>query len=144
MDIDQVGINLIKKFEGCVLRVYKDAIGLDTIGIGHLIKKGESFTVLTQKEAEDLLHKDLQIFIDGLNKLIKVTLTQNQFNAIVSLSFNIGLGNIKKSTLLKKVNLNDMSGAAEQFKVWNKAGGKTLPGLIRRRTAEYNLFRGIS
>lgn len=134
------GLELIKNFEGCVLKVYLDAIGLPTIGYGHLIKPGESFTKITQKEAEDLLKSDAQIFVDGVNKLLEVNVTQNQFDALVSIAFNIGLGNLKSSTLLRLVNAGDYKGAADQFPRWNKAGGKVLSGLTKRRNAERDLF----
>lgn len=143
MRISQSGIDLIKEFEGCVLYVYKDAVGLPTIGIGHLIKSGEKFTTITMQEAEDLLRSDIKIFEDALNKSIKVPVTQNQFDAMLSLAFNIGYGAFNKSTLLKKVNANDFSGAANEFRKWNKAGGRVLPGLIRRRTAEQKLFMKV-
>lgn len=134
------GLELIKSFEGCVLKVYLDAIGLPTIGYGHLIKPGESFTKITQKEAEELLKSDAQIFVDGVNKLLEVSVSQNQFDALVSLAFNIGLGNFEKSTLLRLLNAGDFAGAALQFVRWNKAGGKVLAGLTRRREAETKLF----
>ena len=144
MKIGQAGIDLIKQFEGCVLHVYKDAVGLPTIGIGHLIKPGEKFTTITMQEAEDLLRSDIKIFEDALNKSIKVPVTQNQFDAMLSLAFNIGYGAFNKSTLLKKVNLKDFVGASNEFRKWNKAGGKVLTGLVRRRTAEQQLFTKVN
>jgi lysozyme len=142
MKLGKQGIELIKSFEGCKLKVYLDAVGLPTIGYGHLIKPGESFTKITQKEAEDLLKSDAQIFVDGVNKLLEVNVTQNQFDALVSIAFNIGLGNLKSSTLLRLVNAGDYKGAADQFPRWNKAGGKVLNGLTKRRNAERDLFMG--
>lgn len=140
LSLGKNGLELIKNFEGCVLKVYLDAIGLPTIGYGHLIKPGESFTKITQKEAEDLLKSDAQIFVDGVNKLLEVKVTQNQFDALVSIAFNIGLGNLKSSTLLRLINAGDYKGAADQFPRWNKAGGKVLNGLTNRRNAERDLF----
>lgn len=140
LSLGKYGLELIKSFEGCVLKVYLDAIGLPTIGYGHLIKPGESFTKITQKEAEDLLKSDAQIFVDGVNKLLEVNVTQNQFDALVSIAFNIGLGNLKSSTLLRLINAGDYKGAADQFPRWNKAGGKVLSGLTKRRNAERALF----
>lgn len=140
MKTSQKGIDLIKEFEGTVLKVYKDAVGLPTIGIGHLIKKGEVFTTLTQQQAEELLAKDLKQFEEGVSTSVKVALTQNQFDALVSFAFNLGIGNLNSSTLLKKLNVGDIQGAADQFPRWNKAGGKTLAGLTRRRLAEKELF----
>lgn len=140
MKTSQKGIDLIKQFEGVVLKVYKDAVGLPTIGYGHLIKKGEVFTTITQQQAEELLAKDLKQFEEGISTSVKVALTQNQFDALVSFTFNLGIGNLNSSTLLKKLNVGDIQGAADQFPRWNKAGGKTLAGLTRRRLAEKELF----
>lgn len=140
MKTSQKGIDLIKEFEGTVLKVYKDAVGLPTIGIGHLIKKGEQFTTITQQQAEELLAKDLKQFEEGVSTSVKVALTQNQFDALVSFAFNLGVGNLNSSTLLKKLNAGDIQGAADQFPRWNKAGGRTLAGLTRRRLAEKELF----
>ncbi len=140
LSLGKYGLELIKSFEGCVLKVYLDAIGLPTIGYGHLIKPGESFTKITQKGAEDLLKSDAQIFVDGVNKILEVNVTQNQFDALVSIAFNIGLGNLKSSTLLRLINAGDYKGAADQFPRWNKAGGKVLNGLTKRRNAERALF----
>ena len=140
MKTSQKGIDLIKRFEGVVLKVYKDAVGLPTIGYGHLIKKGEVFTTLTQQQAEELLAKDLKQFEEGISTSVKVALTQNQFDALVSFAFNLGMGNVNSSTLLRKLNAGDIQGAANEFVRWNKAGGKTLAGLTRRRLAEKELF----
>lgn len=140
MKTSQKGIDLIKKFEGTVLKVYKDAVGLPTIGIGHLIKKGEVFTTITQQQAEELLAKDLKQFEEGVSTSVKVALTQNQFDALVSFAFNLGMGNVNSSTLLKKLNAGDIQGAANEFLRWNRAGNKVLPGLAKRRLAEKELF----
>ena len=140
MQTSQKGIDLIKKFEGTVLKVYKDAVGKDTIGVGHLIKAGEHFTALTQQQAEDLLAKDLKQFEIGVTSAVKVALTQNQFDALVSFAFNLGMSNLNSSTLLKKLNAGDVTGASLEFERWNKAGGKPLAGLTRRRLAEKELF----
>lgn len=140
MQTSQKGIDLIKQFEGLSLKVYDDAVGLKTIGYGHLIKKGEVFTTLTQKEAEDLLAKDLKQFEVGVSTSVKVALTQNQFDALVSFAFNLGMSNLNSSTLLKKLNAGDITGASNEFVRWNKAGNKVLAGLTRRRMAEKELF----
>jgi lysozyme len=88
----------------------------------------------------DILKKDLNRFEQGVLRLIKVPLTQGQFDALVSFSFNVGLGNLQNSTLRMKVNRGDFEGASEQFLVWTKAGGKVLKGLVTRRTDEQALF----
>lgn len=144
MIIGTKGIALIKQFEGCVLHVYKDVAGLNTIGYGHLIKPGERFTTITQAQAEALLHTDVRPFETCVGSLVKVPLNQNQFDALVCFAYNVGCGNLASSTLLKFLNAGDMKSAAEQFLVWNKArvNGKLTPvvGLTNRRVAEKALF----
>lgn len=140
MKTSQKGIDLVKSFEGLSLKVYKDAVGLPTIGYGHLIKKGEVFTTISLQEAEDLLRKDLKQFEEGVSTSVKVALTQNQFDALVSFAFNLGMGNLNSSTLLKKLNAGDVQGASLEFVRWNRAGNKILAGLTRRRLAEKELF----
>jgi GH24 family phage-related lysozyme (muramidase) len=136
------GIQLICEYEGLKLARYRDAVGLWTIGYGHLILKEEMNTLLkvTTGEAKNLLRKDLRRTEAGVKKFLSVNVTQNQFDALVSFTFNLGVGSLKKSTLLKKLNAGDIQGAALQFKSWNKAGGKVLAGLTRRRDAEMKLF----
>ncbi|GKX53986.1 lysozyme [Leminorella grimontii] len=137
----QAGINLIKEFEGLELSKYRDAVGLWTIGYGHLIRSGETFErSLTEQEAEALLRKDLLESERGIRRLVSVPLTQNQFDALVSFVFNVGVGRLATSTLLKKLNAQDYRGAADELPKWNKAGGNVLPGLTRRRQAERALF----
>ncbi|MGK9367528.1 lysozyme [Melioribacter sp. Ez-97] len=128
--------------------------GIWTEGYGHAILyngkplKGEEnkelayklSTVKTEAEAEELLKKDVEVFEKGVNNLLKVNVNQNQFDALVDIAFNIGLGALRDSTLLKKINMGDFKGAAEEFLKWNKSGGKVLPGLTRRRMAEKALF----
>lgn len=139
MQISKKGIDLIKSFEGCRLKAYKDAVGVWTIGYGHTHKviKGDE---ITQEEADEFLKDDLQVFVDGVNKLLKVNVTQGQFDALVSFAYNCGLGNLQKSTLLKDVNARYWTNASKEFLKWDKAKGKVLPGLTRRRTAEMNMF----
>ena len=102
----------------------------------------EKLTKITTGEAKDLLRRDLKRTEDGVKKLLNQPATQAQFDALVSFAFNLGVGNLKKSTLLKKFNVGDVQAAALQFKSWNKAGGKVLSGLTRRREAEMKLFLG--
>ena len=136
------GVQLICQFEGLKLERYRDAVGLWTIGYGHLILKEEmeKLIKITTGEAKNILRKDLKRTETGVKKLLTLSVTQNQFDALVSFAFNLGLGNLKKSTLLKKVNAGDKDAAALQFKCWNKAGGRVLAGLTRRRDAEMRLF----
>lgn len=138
------GINLIKSFEGLRLKAYDDSVGVWTIGFGTIkypngtrVKAGDS---CTSQQAEDYLHNDLTSFENAVNRLVKAKLTQNQFDALVSFTYNLGETNLSKSTLLKKLNAGDYQGAADQFLVWNKAGGKVMKGLVRRREAERALF----
>ena len=141
MTTGMLGMQLIRNFEGFVDHVYKDAVGYPTIGIGHLIRAGEIFPEkITEVEAYDILAKDLKEAEDAVNKMVKVPLRQNQFDALVSFAFNLGAGNLASSTLLKMVNASDFNNAAGQFVRWNRAGGKVLAGLTRRREAEAALF----
>jgi lysozyme len=141
MQTGREGIELIKGFEGLRLSKYQDIVGKWTIGYGHLILPKESFpNPLTEKQAEDLLRKDLGNSEAGVTRLVKVKLSQQQFDALVSFTFNLGVGNLQSSTLLKKLNAGDYSGAADELLRWNKAGGKEVAGLTRRRAAERKLF----
>ena len=141
MNISQEGINLIKKFEGCKLEAYKCAADVWTIGYGSTkdVKEGNT---LTQEEAEELLIKDLKVFEDAVNKAVKRSMVQCQFDALVSWTFNLGAGNLNSSTMLKKLNNQEYDEVVPQMKRWNKANGKVLEGLIRRREAEALLYEG--
>ena len=133
------GINLIKQFEGCILSAYKCPAGVWTIGYGHTkdVKQGMK---ITTNQATNLLKEDLKTYENYVNKYVKVKLNQNQFDALVSFTFNCGGGALKSSTLLKKLNKGDYTGAANELLRWNKASGKVLAGLTRRRKAEKALF----
>lgn len=141
LKISQNGIRFIANWEGSRPNRYKCPAGLWTIGIGHLVKPGEVFKEpLSQKEIEDLFRQDIRGFEGAVNRLVKVKLTQNQFDALVSFTFNIGTGAFQHSTLLKILNQGKHRDAAEQFGRWTFANGKPLLGLERRRVAEKNLF----
>ena len=142
MKISQKGLDLIKNFEGLELKAYKDSVGILTIGYGSTGSHVKSGMTITAEQAEELLKQDVSRFEKGVNDLVKVSLTQNQFDALVSFSFNLGLGNLKSSTLLKKLNASDYTGAVNEFLRWNRAGGKVLNGLTRRRQAEKDMFEG--
>ncbi len=142
--ISKTGIDLISSFEGIRLNAYDDGVGVWTIGIGTTVypngvkvKKGDKCTL---EQAKSYFAHDLKSFEKTINDSVKVPLSQNQFDALVSLAYNIGSGAFKNSTLLKKLNAKDYAGAADQFLVWNKGGGKVLKGLVRRREAERALF----
>ncbi len=140
MKISIKGLNLIKSFEGLELKAYKDSVGVLTIGYGSTGPHVHEGLVITEEQAEAILKTDISRFERGVTELVKVPLNQNQFDALVSFSFNLGLGNLKSSTLLRKLNSLDYSGAANEFTRWNKAGGRVLTGLTRRREAEKKLF----
>tara|TARA_R110002012_G_scaffold283649_1_gene474115 strand:+ start:90 stop:533 length:444 start_codon:yes stop_codon:yes gene_type:complete len=139
MNISQEGISLIKKFEGCELEAYQCAAGVWTIGYGSTkdVKEGDT---LTQKEADNLLLHEMQEYEGYIKELVKVPLKQNQFDALVSWVFNLGPANLKASTMLKFLNAGDYHLIPSQIKRWNKASGKVLEGLIRRREAEALMF----
>ncbi|USR72547.1 lysozyme [Acinetobacter junii] len=144
MKISQVGIDLISSFEDTKLQAYDDGVGVWTIGIGTTVypngvkvKKGDKCTL---EQAKEYFAHDLKRFESSVNNLVKVPLSQNQFDALVSLTYNIGSTAFKNSTLLKKLNAKDYQGAADQFPRWNKGGGKVMKGLVRRREAERALF----
>lgn len=138
--INQEGFNLITSFEGCKLTTYFDQRGILTIGYGHTgpdVKLGQS---ITQNMAYILLKKDLDTFESGVSRLVSAKLTGNQFSALVCFSYNLGLGSLKNSTLLKKLNMLDYQGASEEFLAWDKINGQVSAGLLRRRQAEQSLF----
>lgn len=144
MRASENGINLIKQFEGCRLTAYQDSVGVWTIGYGwtqsvdgNPVAKG---MVITQQKADDLLKQGVVQYENGVNSLVKVQLNQNQFDALVDFAYNLGVNALKGSTLLKKLNTGDYAGAANEFTKWNKAGGKEVAGLTRRREAEKSLF----
>jgi len=142
MKISDKGLSLIKEFEGCKLTAYKDIVGVLTIGYGSTGTHVKEGMTISQERAEALLREDVLRFEQCVNKLVKVELTQNQFDALVSFAFNLGCGNLGSSTLLKKLNARDYQGAADQILRWNRAGGKIVNGLVRRREAERTLFLG--
>ena len=140
MKITNEGINLIKKFEGLRLEAYLCPAGVWTIGYGHTkgVKKGDK---ITEETANMLLELDLNDFIVGVQKLLKKNINNNQFSALVSFAYNLGLNNLKNSTLLKKVNSNSKDRTiVDEFIKWIYAGGKPLEGLKRRRQAEAYLY----
>lgn len=143
MKTSNKGIELIKRFEGLRLKAYKDAAGTWTIGYGHTggVKSGD---VVTEQEASELLAHDLKTAEDVVNEQ-NLSLTQNQFDALVSFVYNVGAGNFRSSTLLKKMTVNTVDPTIrDEFVKWNKTGinGVLLPlaGLTRRRVAEADLY----
>jgi len=139
MNISEEGLSLIKKFEGLELEAYKCAAGVLTIGYGHTagVQEGD---VWTKEQADENLKVDMEEYAGYINDLVECPLSQNQFDALVSWVYNLGPANLKASTLLKRLNAGDYADVPNQIKRWNKAGGKVLEGLIRRREAEALLF----
>ncbi|MEM6425017.1 MAG: lysozyme [Cyanobacteria bacterium P01_H01_bin.119] len=133
------GLRLIKTFEGLRLRAYQDAVGIWTIGYGTTsnIRPG---MVITEAEAERLLKRDVERFERAVNSSIAVSLNDNQFSALVSFSYNVGAGALRNSTLRRVLNQGNYTAAANEFPRWNRAGGRVLAGLTRRRNAERALF----
>ncbi|MEF0148259.1 lysozyme [Pseudomonas guariconensis] len=139
MRTSQRGVSLIKSFEGLRLQAYKDAVGVWTIGYG-TTRGVNAGMKISKEQAERMLLNDVQRFESEIERLVTVPLSQNQWDALVSFTYNLGSANLESSTLLRKLNAGDYAGAAEQFQRWNKAGGKVLAGLTRRREAERSLF----
>lgn len=142
--INEDGLAIVKGFEGLELHAYQDSVGVWTIGYGHTAVAGPPDVYagqsITEAEAEAILRRDLEMFENGVRDLVQVSLNSNQFSALVVFSFNVGLGALADSTLLRKLNAGDYAGAANEFPRWVKAGGRTLAGLVRRREAEKALF----
>ncbi|MFN3289050.1 MAG: lysozyme [Acinetobacter sp.] len=144
MTISPLGVDLICSLEGKRLTAYDDGVGVWTIGFGSTVypngikvKKGDT---CTEAQAKTYMAHDLKKFEATVNKTVTVQLNQNQFDALVSLAYNIGASAFSQSTLVKKLNANDIRGAADQFDVWVNAGGKRMQGLVNRRSKEKQLF----
>jgi lysozyme len=140
MKLTDEGLDLIKRNEGCRLESYQDVGGVWTIGFGHTGAEVVSGLVWTQQQADEQLNKDLLRFETGVEDLLAVSVNDNQFSALVSLAYNIGLGNLARSGLLKKVNDENFTSAAASFLLWNKASGKIVDALTKRREEERQLF----
>ena len=147
MKTSDEGVKLIQSFEGLRLMSYVCPAGVLTIGYGHTSAAGAPSVVprmkVTVEEATKTLCADLGRFERGTESLVKVDITQNQFDALVSFAFNCGLGALKRSTLLKRVNAKRFDDVPAEFMKWNKAGGRALAGLTRRRRAEVEVWRSL-
>ena len=139
MQISNKGLELIKFYEGLELEAYKCAAGVLTIGYGwtHDVKEGDT---ITEERAEELLREGIVQYENAVDDLVDVPLEQHQFDALVSWVYNLGRANLASSTLLKKVNAQEYAEVPEQIKRWNKAGGKVLEGLTKRRESEAKLW----
>ncbi|WP_254492419.1 lysozyme [Bartonella sp. B1099] len=142
--ISPKGLSLIKQWEGLRLKAYKDAIGVWTIGYGHTSTAGKPFVhkgmIITEKQAEEILSHDLRQFENAVEKNVTVSLTDEQFAALVSFCYNVGIAAFCKSTLLKKLNNSEYEAVPSELQKWTKAGGKRLHGLVHRRAAEAGLW----
>lgn len=139
MKISELGLDLIKHYEGLRLRAYQCTAGVWTIGYGHT-QDVQPYDVIDERQANIFLRQDVAVSENEVKRLVNVPLIQHQFDALVSLSFNIGNGNFKSSTLLEKLNAGDYTSAAAEFPRWVYAAGKRLSGLVGRREAEKKLF----
>nr|WP_309504268.1 lysozyme [uncultured Roseovarius sp.] len=145
MKVNQRTIDLIKEFEGFRAAAYRDAAGVLTIGYGTTARAGVGIDprpgqIITQAEAEWYLEKAVSKFADAIRPHITAEINENEFGAFVSLAYNIGPGAFKRSSALRHFNAGDKAAAAKAMTLWNKAGGKVLAGLVRRRRAEVELF----
>lgn len=156
MKVSKQCIENIKKDEGVRTRPYRCPALLWTVGVGHVIDQNHIKVpfherkdlpiptgwdrTLSMAEVDDILAKDLATFERGVLRLCPTGLTQGRFDALVSFSFNVGLGNLQRSTIRMKHNRGDFAGAAEAFMAWTKAGGKELPGLVKRRKHERDMY----
>jgi lysozyme len=140
MKTSDLGIEFIKCFEQLRLTPYQDQAGLWTIGYGHRMLPDEDHDTITQNDADALFLGDLAGTENAVNAAVEILLSQNEFDSLVSLCYNIGSGNFAKSTLVKLLNSGNTDLAAQQFLLWDHAGGQVSPGLLARRTAEKAIF----
>ena len=143
MTVSQSGIDLIKEFEGCRLEAYQDGAGIWTIGYGHIqaVKPGDT---CTQEEADDWLNYDLDWAVLAVSRYVEVPVGQNQFDALVSFTFNLGVRSLRESSLLRLLNSGKDSLTALEFPKWDKVAGEASPGLLKRRNAEMQMFLGVA
>jgi lysozyme len=154
MKMSSNGLKLLKDWEGQILHVYRDAAGLQTIGIGHLLTASEKKTGLisiagkkveyshgiTEQQALDLLAQDVVPAESAVNASVTATINQNQFDALVSFAFNVGCGGFRSSTALRMINTEQFDKVPEWLAKWNKCAGKINDGLVTRRKNEVELF----
>ena len=135
------GVAMTKQLEGLQLTAYQDQAGRWTIGYGHAGPDVHAGLTITQAQAEQLLERDLAAAVACVNRAVTSGINQNQFDALVDFVFNLGCGSLLSSTLLRQVNAGDFTAAAQQFLLWDHAGGLVVPGLLERRRAELQLFQ---
>ena len=143
MNISERGLELIREHEGCRLEAYRDAVGVITIGFGHTrgVKQGDTCTL---EQAVAWLADDVNIAQNCVTSAVTAEMTQGEFDALVSFTFNLGCSALRNSTLLRKLNAGDYDGAAAEFGKWNHAGGVVLAGLTSRRKAEADMFEATA
>lgn len=146
MKLTKEGVALIKRFEGFRDKAYRDAVGVWTIGYGHTAMAGppevKPGLKIDRAQAADILRRDLEMFAEGVRKLLARPIGERQFSALVSFTYNVGLGNFRKSSVLAAVNAGALDAVPRRLQLWVKAGGRVLPGLVKRRAAEAALFVG--
>jgi lysozyme len=144
MEMTDEGLALIKTFEGFRARAYRDPVGVWTIGYGHTSMAGapdvRAGMVVSEAEAAEILRRDVEMFARGVRERLTRKVSDAQFSALVSFAYNVGLGALAKSSVLRAVNAGDFEAVPRRLSLWTKAGGRTLPGLVRRRAAEAALF----
>ena len=144
MRTSERGVDLIKRFEGWRSEAYKDSVGVWTIGYGHTAHAGvphpRAGMRITKEEGERILRKDLVKYEKAVSDALRVKVNQNQFDALVSFCYNVGPGNLRKSSVLRYTNEGRIPEVPARFKLWNRAGGRVLRGLTLRRTEEAVLF----
>lgn len=145
MKTSDKGKDLLAQLEGLRLKPYLDSVNKPTIGIGSTYYEDGTLVTMkdppiTKERAFQLMNNVLVKFEEGIAKLVKAQLNQNQYDALICFSYNVGLGSLEKSTLLKLLNDKKYDLASQEFPKWSKAGGKTLEGLVKRRKAEQELF----
>jgi lysozyme len=144
MKVTDAGLALIKTYEGFRGRAYRDAVGIWTVGYGHTSAAGPPkvtpWLVLDEPAAAQLLRRDVDMFAAGVAARVKADLSDEQFSALVSFAYNVGLGAFAKSSVLRAVNAGDFAAVPTRLSAWVKADGRTLPGLVKRRAAEGALF----
>ena len=148
MRMTDEGLRLIMEFEGFRAHAYRDPVGIWTIGYGHTSAAGHPHVHegmhITVAQGREILRQDVNKFAAGVRKLVTTDLTDAQFSALVSFAFNVGLGGLSRSSVLKAVNARDFAAVPRRLALWVKAGGRRLPGLVRRRAAEAALFMSSS
>ena len=140
MSMSQAGLQLVMRFEGLRLTAYRCPANILTIGYGHTGPDVEEGMIISEQQAERLLRADIEFAEVGVRAYATVPLTQGQFNSLTSFGYNCGIGALRGSTMLKKLNSRDYLGASEEFRKWDMVAGRHLPGLARRRADEKDMF----